>query len=176
MTSVTSTELSDAPPTSEIRVPSIFQRASDFGTASARPTSEAPCTLEGYVGVYWTRLPGYRIPTDDKKIRTWVIRNGHGSRLERTINRTHWWCCKVCHQKRSLRNHCFKLEKSTTSSVDHMKEAHGIDEEGPLRKKARHGDSAMGQYVQNGGDPVTAAQNEQALEVHHADFKAIRYD
>ncbi|KAK5139120.1 hypothetical protein LTR32_007575 [Rachicladosporium monterosium] len=145
MTSVTSTELSDAPPTSEIRVPSIFQRASDFGTASARPTSEAPCTLEGYVGVYWTRLPGYRIPTDDKKIRT-------------------------------LRNHCFKLEKSTTSSVDHMKEAHGIDEEGPLRKKARHGVSAMGQYVQNGGDPVTAAQNEQALEFHHADFKAIRYD
>lgn len=177
MTSVTSTELSEAPQTTKLQVPRIVQRASDFGSASAREEPELlPCTLEGYEGVYWGRLTAHRIPTDDKKVRAWVIRDGHGSRLERLSDNTHWWCCKVCHQKRSLRNHCFKMDKSTSAAVDHMKDAHSIDEEGPVRKKARHGDGAMEQFINNGGDPVTATQNQLAIEFHQADFKALLYD
>ena len=53
MTSVTSPELSEAPQTTELRVLTIFQRASDFGSALAREELELPpYTLEGYKGVY----------------------------------------------------------------------------------------------------------------------------
>ncbi len=83
MTSVTTTQLSEAPPTSELHAPSIFQRASDFGSACARPvTNETLSALEGYEGVYWTRSAGCRIPIDDKKIGTWVIRDGDGGEGE----------------------------------------------------------------------------------------------
>ncbi len=68
------------------------------------------------------------------------------------------------------------MAEGTSSSIEHMKDTHGLDEDGPVRKKARHGDGAMAQFVQNGGDPITAAQNEQALDFHHADFKALLCD
>ncbi len=53
MTSVTSTELLEAPQTTELRVLTIFQRASDFGSALAREEPELlPCTLKDYEDVY----------------------------------------------------------------------------------------------------------------------------
>ncbi len=53
MTSVTSTKLLEALQTTELRVPTIFQRASNFGSALAREELELPpYTLEGYKGVY----------------------------------------------------------------------------------------------------------------------------
>ncbi len=57
-----------------------------------------------------------------------------------------------------------------------MKDAYSIDEEGLVRKKARHGNGAIEQFINNGGDPVTATQNQLAIEFYQADFKALLYD
>jgi len=57
-----------APQTTELRVPTIFQRPSDFGSALAREEPELlECALDGYEGVYWCRITAYRISADDKR-------------------------------------------------------------------------------------------------------------
>jgi hypothetical protein len=183
MTSVISIELSDAPCTNALEVPTELRRASDFGSLrNTRQPSPPPCDLEGYEGVKWARLKGYRVPTDDKKIRSWVVRNGHGWRIEKIADSTHWWVCKDCHMKKSPKTHVYCMEEATTAAVKHMKKPpHLLTEDGPVTKKRRIGDGAMEAFIKdgaisNGADPVQAAQNEQAIQFNGPDFKRLLYD
>lgn len=57
MASDTTSELSTAPPTLELQVPSLWQRHSDFGsTINNAPEEQTPCSLPGYEGIDWQRL------------------------------------------------------------------------------------------------------------------------
>jgi hypothetical protein len=82
MASDLSSEFSEAPPTSQLEVPTILQRSSDFGSTKPYCPVDPSPILEGYKDIIWSRLQGWRIPTDDRNISTWVLRHGHGWRLE----------------------------------------------------------------------------------------------
>ncbi|TKA81658.1 hypothetical protein B0A55_01353 [Friedmanniomyces simplex] len=160
-----------------------MQRASNFGSLRNHILAEAaPCTLEGYEGVIWSRLPGYRVPTDDKKVRTWVLKDGHGWRVEKISDNTHWWVCKECHLKRSPKPHIYCITRATSAAVGHLAGApHLITEDGPVAKKRCVRDGAMdafltGAAIANGSDPVNAAQNEEAAEFDGTHFKMLLYD
>lgn len=92
MASITSSKLSSVPDSSILEIPEALQRPSDFGTAAAvsPSASDSQSILPGYEGIIWKRLVGWRVPSDDKKIRTWTVTGGHGWRLEKEQDGTHW--------------------------------------------------------------------------------------
>ena len=122
------------------------------------------------------------MPTDDRKLRTWILTKGHGWRVEKIADTTHWWVCKKCHMKKSVKPHIYCISRATSAAAGHLeKPPYLITEEGPVAKKRRIGDSTMegflnGASVANGGDPVLAAQNEQAVKFDGAEFKRLLYD
>jgi hypothetical protein len=177
MASIASSELTSAPATSILEMPDDLQRKSDFGTTAAIASvpKTAP-TLGGYAGIAWEQIPGWRIPSNHKKVRTWVVRNGHGWRLKKEADGTHWWHCKVCHKGKKLRTSVFKLDRASSASINHLKIEHRLEEHEPVQKKRRIGDGAMKSYVQSGSNPVNAAQNEQALKFDTATFKTLLYE
>jgi len=128
--------------------------------------------------VNWARLSGYRVPVDGFKKRSFIYRKGW--RVEKIVDTTHHWVCKECHKKKSSKTHIFSMKRATSGAVAHLKDIHLLTEEGPVMKKRRIGDGAMEAFanggVGNGGDPVQAAQNEQATEFDSAEFKRLLYD
>jgi hypothetical protein len=183
MDSEISTQLSTAPEASEPETPSLLLHSTDYGSLRNHLAVVSPsCTIKGYEDLIWTRLPGFRVPSDDKKVRTWTVRDGHGWRIEKISDNTHWWVCRLCHLKKTGKGlaHVFKMTNSTSSAVDHMKRAHYLAEDGPVAKRRRVGDGAIDAFLEghlaNGADPVTAAQNEEAIQFTSARFKTLLYD
>lgn len=138
------------------------------------PSTSAPCDLPGYEGLVFSRVKGFRLPVDDRKIRSWVYTQGHGYRLERECDGAHFWFCKICHKKKSQRKHWFKTDKATSSCNDHMEKQHSLKENGPSQrlKRLKMTDGS----VQNGYDEKTKVQNEAAVEYDQFEFKTLLYD
>jgi len=178
MASVTSTELSTAPPTSQLHIPSIFQRASDFGSAKTNASDEpTPCSLEGYEGLVFSRVQGFVIPTDDPILRSWIYSQGHGYRLRKDGTDEHWWFCKVCHKAKSIRRHWYACNDATTSLKIHLQKRHSIGEHGLIQKVKKHGTmDNLVDTISNGNNEAEAVKNEAATAFNQAAFKAKLYD
>ncbi|KAI7205574.1 hypothetical protein KC316_g657 [Hortaea werneckii] len=67
MTFDTSSELSSAVSSSQLQVPTVWQRSSQYSSAAAQDPPQPPSNLPGYEGIYFQRLKGFRIPIDDRK-------------------------------------------------------------------------------------------------------------
>jgi hypothetical protein len=176
MASITSSELSSVPATSILEIPDALQQSNDFGSVQAALSAPNPQpSSEGYDSIDWLRLPGWRIPIDDKRVRTWLVKQGHGWRLEKTKDGSIWWLCRRCHKLRTTRTHIFRFEKSTSGAFGHMRSEHNVDEKGVITKKRRIGDGGMERFVY-GADAVTSMQNQHAVCFNNATFMTFLFD
>ena len=90
MTSEASSELSSAPASLRLSVPTILQRESQFDSTETHASEPSTSEPTGYEGLQWGRLRGWRLPVDDRKLRSWIYKQGHGWRLYHEKDRAHY--------------------------------------------------------------------------------------
>ncbi len=168
MTSTVSSDLTSSINTSQLEVPSLYQRESDFQSLRKEPPRPPDSLLlEGYEGIDWTILKGYQVPQDNFVPRVKGIYT-HGWRLHHS---------ESCHQAKrtsgSFKPVIYRCTEATSTAIGHLKKRHNIDQEGNFIKKRKLNDS---NYTLTGSSEASSIENQIAVGFNHDHFKALLYD
>ncbi|KAI7460907.1 hypothetical protein KC357_g8848 [Hortaea werneckii] len=155
MTSEASSELSSAPASSRLDVPTILQRESQFDSTENHASEPSTGEPTGYEGLQWGRLRGWRPPVDDRKLRSWIYKQGHGWRLYYKRDRAHYWLS----------------EEASSGAINHLAKVHKVNEDGPIKQIF----GPMDKHVGFGYDDRSAVQNSNWTEFKIEDFEARLY-
>lgn len=171
MTSEASSELSSAPASLRLSVPTILQRESQFDSTETHASEPSTSEPTGYEGLQWGRLRGWRLPVDDRKLRSWIYKQGHGWRLYHEKDRAHYWLCKVCHLRKKDTQHWYLAEEASSGAINHLAKVHKLNEDGPIKQTF----GPMDKHVGFGYDDRLAVQNSNWTEFKIEDFEARLY-
>ena len=94
MTSTVTSDLTSALATSQLQIPTLLQRASEFPSVCNEPEAQTLASNR-YDEINWTRLKGYQVPIDDFTPRGAGIYD-HGWRLWKVEEDEYCWYCRRC--------------------------------------------------------------------------------
>ncbi|KAL2358239.1 hypothetical protein BJ546DRAFT_204636 [Cryomyces antarcticus] len=128
-----SEDLSSAPGSSILEVPTNLQRTNDFrSTAAQEEPSQAVNNSDYYSGINWD-IPSLKLfgPTElpeEKGSHIWK----HGWRVLHIRKGEHYWLCRKCHLKGSVG--VYKVEKGLSGVHSHLKASHNTGPQGAIKQ------------------------------------------
>jgi hypothetical protein len=125
-----SAPLTTLAPTSEINVPTEFQRPDDFRSTAARAdTSRTVGNLDYYKDVDFTRL---RWRERDGPIQlegclngkggstSWIWNYGWRAQVQGSVPETYYWVCRSCYNKKASARCAFSVNSGTAAPIKHL--------------------------------------------------------
>jgi hypothetical protein len=135
VTSEISNYFSSAPPISQLEAPEGIQRVGHFESTRTEPIEEEEITKPG---LELSRLDGYELSRDRKKLRSFIWT--HRWRLVNEEGMEHW-IYRKCHtgplKPKKPNRHLFKTTTQTSSPIYHLRDLHGIVPPGATPVRAR---------------------------------------
>ena len=179
MASIITSQLTSTAATSYLELPTDIARTDDFRSTQNNPADDKPALNKStYRDLDWTRLKGYTVPSDDRKIESGVWLQGH--RLYKASSDRYYWLCRQCHQQRRFKKNTihealYVADRSTSGAIQHLREVHKVDQNGERLQPKRKG--AIDDYCRmDGYDDAAAVDNTLAAAFDQHHFKGLLYD
>ncbi|CAC9885918.1 unnamed protein product [Aureobasidium pullulans] len=166
--------------TSEIHVPTEFQRPDDFQSTAARAdTSRTVGNIDYYKDIDWSRLQwqerdGTRIKLEAcnnglGSSKSWIFNYGWRVQQQGVLPEVYFWVCKTCHKKKAIRS-AFTCGNGTAPPTKHLLKTHDITVHGVGEKRSRLSSSfaASSTKSSNHGQDI----ERFGTVFHHASWKA----
>jgi hypothetical protein len=141
--------------------------ASDFSSKDGEPDTSCTAINDNYQGLGWSRNPKHQLPCRLSHHCAWIWSQGYD--VEETKTGERYWLCKLCHTAKRQTSHIWKISGGTGLPLKHMKEAHGLTEEGPATKKRSFFDA----FKQPDGSPT--ARDRYMVHQLISSFKPQRF-